>query len=308
MKSKVINFYTGAALFALSAFLVTGCGGEQKNIEDLPQDEVNVGENTSLLKIDNKIFHFQNPVQTALIMKSLATPFSVEVLNSTSNAENYATSFSQAVNIGVYGADLGFITANNKNQEAIKHLAAIKKLAEDLDVATSFDFGAMEKFGSSVGDQQQMLSITTTAYKGCETFLKEENRHDLFGLMMAGAMIEGLYFAITYANEENNQEVVDRLADQIKSIDNIILVLNPHYNLDTAPELSHLLDDMVELQKAFKALKTSYAFNKSEIDVEGKIATIKCTSTYSLAPAALVNIGKLVSEIRNTITGNSSAE
>jgi len=303
MNSKVINLYSSISLLALTAFLGTGCGGENKNIEDLPQDEVVVSETTSLLKIDNKVFHFQNPVQTALIMKTLASPFSTDALNSTKSIENYSTSFKQAVNIGVYGADLGYITANGKNQEAINHLAAIKKLAEDLDVATSFDFSAMEKFGSSVGDQQQMLAITTTAYKSCSAFLKEEGRHDLFGLMMAGAMIEGLYFAVTYAKEENNQEVIDRMADQIRSLDNIILVLNPHYNTETAAELSGLVDQLVGLQKAFKALKTRYTFKESEVDEEAKTCTIQCTSTYDMTPAALANIAKIVNEIRASITG-----
>ena len=139
MKSKLIRFYSATALLAIVAFISSGCG-EAKEIEDIPQDEVNITEATSLLKIDNKVFHFQNPVQTALIMKNLAAPFSVDALNPTSNIEHYSTSFKQAINIGTFGADLGYITAHGKNQEAINHLAAIKKLAEDLGVSGSFNF------------------------------------------------------------------------------------------------------------------------------------------------------------------------
>ena len=302
MKSKLIRFYSATALLAIVSFIGTGCG-EAKEIEDIPQDEVKITETTSLLKIDNKVFHFQNPVQTALIMKNLAAPFSVAALNPTSNVEHYSTSFKQAINIGTFGADLGYITAHGKNQEAINHLAAIKKLAEDLGVSGSFNFAQMEKFGSNVGDQQEMLAITTSAYKSCEAFLKEGNRHDLFGLMMAGALVEGLYFAVTYAKEENNQEVIDRMADQVTSLNNIILVLNPHYHKDTAPELSALVDELVNLQTAFKALKVTYKYVASEIDAENKLCTIKCESTYSMHAASLANITKIVSSIRDGIIG-----
>ncbi|MBL4577275.1 MAG: hypothetical protein JKX74_02310 [Flavobacteriales bacterium] len=302
MKSKGVCLYSNIVALALVALAGVGCG-EVKDIEEMPQDEVTVTENTNLLKIDNRVFHFQNPVQTALLMKNLANPFQTDVLNEANNVEKYSTAFKQAVNIGVYGADLGYITANNKNQEAITHLAAIKKLAEDLDVAKSFDFGQMEKFGNNIGDQQQMLSITTAAYKSCEIFLQDENRHDLFGLIMAGAMVEGLHFAVTFAKEENNKEVIDRMADQVKSLDNIILVLNPHYHKDTAPELSNLVDQLVKLQEAFKALKTTYVFKQSEIDAENKICTIKCESSYSMNPAALKNISKIISGIRDSIIG-----
>jgi len=303
MKGKVIDFRSSIALLVIVAFISTGCGGEVKDIEEIPQDEVNVTETTSLLKIDNKVFHFQNPVQTALIMKNLANPFSTDALNPTGNVQNYSTAFQQAVNIGIYGADLGYITANGKNQEAINHLAAIKKLAEDLDIVSSFDFNQMEKFGNNIGDQQQMLAITTSAYQSCEAFLKEEDRHDLLGLMLAGALVEGLHFAVSFAKEENNQEVIDRMADQVTSLNNIILVLNPHYHPDTAPELSNLVDQLLELQKAFKALKISYKFVASEVDVESKLCTIKCESSYSMSPASLSNISKIVSEIRDSITG-----
>jgi hypothetical protein len=290
-----------AGLLVTATLIGTGCG-ETQEIEEIPQDEVTVTENTSLLKIDNKVFHFQNPVQTALIMKDVAAPYSSASLNPTSNVENYSTSFKQAINIGVYGADLGYITAHGKNQEAINHLAAIKKLAGDLGVAGSFDFGQMEKFGNNLGDQKQMLDITTSAYKSCEAFLKEGDRHDLFGLMMAGALVEGLHFAVSFAKQENNQEVVNRMADQVTSLNNVILVLNPHYHKDTAPELSALVDQLVALQEAFLALKVTYKFAESEIDVENKLCTIKSESTYSINPTSLANITKLVTSIREGIT------
>ncbi|MBL4754514.1 MAG: hypothetical protein JKY52_13085 [Flavobacteriales bacterium] len=302
MNGQVTDFRSSIASLAVVAFIIVGCGGEMKDIEKIPQDEVTVSENTNLIKLDNRLFHFQNPVQTALVMKDLAKPFSTDALNPTGNAENYSTAFKQAVNIGIYGADLGYITANGKNQEAINHLSAIKKLAEDLDMASSFDFNQMEKFGNNVGDQQQMLAISTNAYKNCEAFLKEEDRHDLFGLILAGAMVEGLHFAVSFAKEENNQEVIERMADQVTSLDNIILVLNPHYQNETAPELSRLVDQLLELQKAFKALNMTYKYVASEVDQENKLCTIKSESTYSMTPSALSNITRIVTEIRDSIT------
>jgi hypothetical protein len=62
-----------AGLLVTATLIGTGCG-ETQEIEEIPQDEVTVTENTSLLKIDNKVFHFQNPVQTALILKDVAAP------------------------------------------------------------------------------------------------------------------------------------------------------------------------------------------------------------------------------------------
>ena len=40
----------------------------------------------------------------------------------------YATDFSKALNLGIYGADLGYVSMYNKTQDAISYLAVIASL------------------------------------------------------------------------------------------------------------------------------------------------------------------------------------
>ena len=103
-------------LYVPAILFMIGCGGEVQDLEDIPQDVKIIDESTNLFNIDDKVFYIPSPVQTSLLMKKIAAPYSKDLLNDVSKAETYTTSFKQAVNIGVYGADLGYITANNKNQ------------------------------------------------------------------------------------------------------------------------------------------------------------------------------------------------
>lgn len=300
---KVLNMRLKFDLLALvfTTMLLAACGGDMQEIGEIPQDEMIVTEKTSNFKIDNKVFHLPNPVQISMLMKEIAKPYNEEALSPISNLENYSTSFKQAVNIGVYGADLGYIASNDKNQEALTHLGAVKKLSEALDVASAFDFSALEKFGSNVGDKEKMLSIITGAYKSCASFLQEENRHDLAGLMMAGAMIEGMHFTLSFANSDNKQVVIDQLGAQKQSLDNVILVLNPHYSRTNAPELSSLLDMLVDLQAGLAGLQTNYRFKESTVDEANKTCTINSTNTFKMNDATLKIITGKVAKIREHI-------
>jgi hypothetical protein len=285
------------------AFLLYGCGGEVSELEEIPQDEKVVSEQTTLFNVDNKVFYIPNPVQTALLMKDVASPYSKDLLNPAEKAETYTTSFKQAVNIGCYGADLGYITSSGQNQEALTHLGAVKTLADVLGVSSAFDFGAMESFGKNVGNQQEMLTFVTTAYKTSQDFLTNENRHDIAGIVMAGALIEGLHFACSFASDGGgNEAIMKKIGEHAQSLDNVILVLNPHYSASEEPELSAFIDMLTDLQTQMKGIKAKYTFAKSTIDTEGKTCKVNSTSEVVMNEKALIIIANKVKNIRDSIT------
>jgi len=280
--------------------LTAGCG-ENKKVDKMAQDEKIVSETTSIISINNRLFHIPNPIQAALLMKKIAVPYNKEMLNKKGNVENYTTSLKQALNIGVFGADLGYITANNQNQDALSHLSAIKKLSDELGVSSAFDFKTMEKFGNNVGNQQEMLSLVTQAYHSCEDYLQNNERKDIAGLIMAGAWIEGLHFAISIVENSSSQEVINRIGEQKRSLDNIILILNPHYSRSNAPEFSDFVDELVELQENFKEVRIKYTFEETTCEEANKVCTINSKNEVSISKLALKAIAKNIEKIRNQI-------
>lgn len=288
------------SMLTIPVLLTSGCG-EHKKIEQIAQDEKIVSETTSLISINNRLFHIPNPIQAAMLMKKIAVPYNKEMLNKKENVENYTTNLKQALNIGVFGADIGYITANNQNQDALSHLSAIKKLSDELGVSSAFDFQTMEKFGNNVGNQQEMLSVVTQAYHSCENYLQKNERKDIAGLIMAGAWIEGLHFAISIAEVASSQEVIDRIGEQKRSLDNIILILNPFYSMSKAPEYSEFVDELVQLQNSFKDVSVEYTFEKTTCEEAKKICTIKSTNKVTISPLALNAIAKNIEKIRTKI-------
>ena len=84
-----------------------------------------VSQRTKRLK---KIFRAApTPMETALVQKTGAT-FSTDHLHSAMAASNYVTSDRQAINLGVYGADLSYATIFEENAVSLTYLEVVKSL------------------------------------------------------------------------------------------------------------------------------------------------------------------------------------
>ena len=120
-------------------------------MDEIEQDEVIVSESTTLFKFGDRLIYIPNPVQTAMLIKKISNTYDKGMLNPAENVEKYSTGFRQAVNVGIFGTDLGYITTNNQNQDAMTYLGAVKKLTDELGISSSFNF---EKLGKSSGNQK----------------------------------------------------------------------------------------------------------------------------------------------------------
>lgn len=288
-----------------SALLAAGCG-EKHETSNLSQEELTVSEKTTIFKIDNRLFYIPNPVQSALLIKELAKTYNREIISSSSKVEDYSTSFQQAINIGAFGADLGYITAFDQNQDVINHLGAVKKLADKLGISSVFDFSTMEKLSGNMGNKNEMLSAITGAYKRGQDFLQDNDRKELAGLMMAGAWVESMFLATNLGSLKPgvtpDQDIINRIGEQQNTLESVILILNPFYSTEDAPELSQFVDQLTELQQDFKGVRNQYTFKETTCEASAKTCTINSENTIVMSELLLVKIATKIKEIRDFVT------
>ena len=90
----------------LSTILLS-CGSEKEETNNTVEKEI-LDENNSFNTVfDGKIFSIPSPVQTAYLIKQLDLPFDEALLNKSSNVGKYVKEYNQALNLGIYGTDLG---------------------------------------------------------------------------------------------------------------------------------------------------------------------------------------------------------
>ncbi|MGB0882713.1 MAG: hypothetical protein ACPGSO_07140 [Vicingaceae bacterium] len=286
-----------AQVFALSALAIfaLGCGGDEPAEDQIEAPIEESNSDTKLMEIDGKVFSIPSPIQTAILVKKSGTNYNKDILNEPSRVTNYSTNFKKAINLGIYGADLGYVTMYDQTQDAISFLTAVKSIADDLGVSSAFDLELVERFEKNIGNQDSLLSLVSGAYKASDRYLKDNEQNDVGGLILAGGWIESLYFATNAVEMTGNADIKQRIAEQKTTVYNLIKLLTPYYN---KPEFTPLVDDLMELNEIYEQVEYNYTFVKPTVDAANKTTTINSTTTVKISEEQLKLISEKIMKMR----------
>ena len=300
MAKKYLNLRNQVFVLSVLALVAVSCGGDEPT-EDQIEDPVveNVDPNSNqLMEIDGKVFSIPSPIQTAYLIKNSGTNYNKGILNEPAKVTNYSTSYKKAINLGIYGADLGYVTLYDQTQDAISYLTAVKAIGDDLGVSSAFDLELVERFEKNIGNQDSLLVLVSDAYKSSDRYLKNQQQNDVGGLILAGGWIESLYFATNAAEMTHNKEIIKRIGEQKTTLYNLIKLLTPYYS---KPEFTSLVDQLMELNEIYEKVETVYTYIKPTVDAENKITTINSTTEVNITDEQLKAITEKVIKMRNDI-------
>ncbi len=300
MRLQILNFllkpqYPVAA--ALLAFTMAGCHmGESTKEKQLDEG---VDSNASkIVKVDKVTFSVPSPIQISMMLKKSGANYNKTSLNSTLNLSNYSTNFSKALNLGIYGADLGYATIYDQTQDAIAYLNAIKQLADVLGISGAFEKNTLQRFQNNIGVKDSVLAIITEAFRQSDGFLKNNERKDVGALIVAGGWIEALYFMTNVAKSSNNQEIVNRIGEQKITLDNLIKLL---MGFQEQKEVGTLIDKLLELTNIYENIQFSYTYKEPTIDTVKKLTVINSESNVKMSKEQLKDITEKVTKLRTEI-------
>ncbi|MCC7302376.1 MAG: hypothetical protein IT233_07020 [Bacteroidia bacterium] len=285
-----------ATFLALFAFSFTGCGpGEEGNgTDDGPKDSTSV----ITVSVDGKIFSIPSPIQTAMLIKRSGAGYNKGFLNPADKVNGYSMQMQKALNLGVFGADLGYVTMYDQNQDAIAYFQAAQKLADDLGVSGAFDKALIERFKTNIGKQDSMLVLVSTAYRSADNFLKNNDKNAIGALIITGGWIESLHFAVNVNKDKTNEEVKQRIAEQKISIGNLIGLLETYAGQE---EYSEILNGLRELKSDFDKVEYKYVYEKPVTDEGNKLTTFNSKTTVNITPEQLASITAKVESLRALI-------
>lgn len=295
-----ISFFT--PLLFLALIINAGCGGNSESpesIEDALEVEIDTTAST-IVSFSNTLFSIPSPYQIAFLVKNMDVPFNKEFLNPTNRSSNYTNNYKKALNLGVYGADLGYLNIYEQTPDAISYFSAIKSLSDELDILSSFTEEMVDRVENNMSNKDSLLYIISNTYRSADTYLKENNREDIGVLILAGGWIESLNFMCSIAAENpTHSEIVTRIGEQKHPLDNLIKILSPYYN--KTDEYTGLIDGLIDLAYEFDGIETKYTYEEPDIDVENKLTVINSKSEIIFSPDQLKTIAKKVSGIRAKI-------
>ena len=292
-------------VYIISIATLFSCGGEnesKKAFEDASHHDEKIVSTPqisteALVDIINSI---PPPIELSVLIKAVGGPYTSSPLNPTGNSSKYNTNFKRAVNLGIYGADLGYTSLYDQSQDAIDCLGAVKDLADELSIGHFFDFETIKNLAASRHNLDSLVFISTQNFAKMNDYLKENNRVNLSVLMLTGGWLEGLHIAAHIASEHDSKELNERIGEQ-KIILNQILELLKVFQGQA--EIKAFTVKMNELKALYDKVEIITTYEESTLEeVDGILMVVDNTSSEVKITAQLLKeITQKIEEIRNDL-------
>ncbi len=287
---------------AVSVFTFWSCGGWGKDNNNDKPDSTNVidTKDPTLLKFNGRLFSVPSPLQIALLIKEANVPYNKALLNPTSNQSNYSTNFKQALNLGVYGANLGYLNIYEQLPDAASYFAVVKVLSKELGIMNSFSEGTLKRIEANNNNKDSLIYIISNIYRDADAYLLNNKRNDVGVLVLAGGWIESLFLMTQTLKEGKNPILIDRIGEQKHPLDNLIELLRPYYGKQ-GDDYDQFLEQLVDLATVFDGVVIEYTYEPPTIDVTNKVTVINSKSKTVITDYQLKTITETIEKIRKKI-------
>ncbi|MEO6304085.1 MAG: hypothetical protein ABIP51_13025 [Bacteroidia bacterium] len=297
---KVLNKNVLALTIAVT--LLSSCGGDKKDEgKDEIVDTVDTVK-TSVVNVGGELFSVPSPIQTALLIQKSGIIYDKSILHSSNKVNTFSTDYAKSINLGIYGADLGYVSLYNQTQDALGYLASVKQLADKLGISAAFDASTMERIKNNVTNKDSMMVLVGIAYRGSDAYLKNNQRSSVSSLILCGGWIESMHFSVTAYKTKPTEGVRFRIAEQKQALGSLIKILGS----STEPEVVALTAQLADLSKIYDGIQFKYNFVEPVTDTTKKLTYINSTTEVIVSDEQIALITDKIKEIRNKIINATS--
>ncbi|MBN2668655.1 MAG: hypothetical protein JXR60_05430 [Bacteroidales bacterium] len=289
-------------LVLLMGALIFGCSNPEQTTT--PEDEIDQ-EITQQFEEDfnqaKQVFYsLPSPIETAMLMKRAGAKYDENLLNPINNIPNYSTTLQKALNLGIYSADLSFVSMFDQSQASIKYLSATKRLADDLGILNAVDQSYITRMENNINSRDSLMEIISETFMNSNAFLKENKRPELAAIVLAGGWVEGLYIATQITkNTSDNQELKDRIIDQRLSLTTLLSLLGKYKDDENVKIIT---DDFSKIKEIYDNINVATSEIKAVVDNKTNVTTLESTTTSTFSNEDFIKLSDLVSNIRNNYT------
>lgn len=282
--------------------MVTSCGNGENESVDLSDTSETI---TKSARISSEAIHeviksIPSPVELTSLIKESGATFNKDILNNTANASSYVNEFKRSLNLGVYGADLGYINLYEKTYASIEYLNVIRSIADELKVGQFFDFTTLKRLASNSKSLDSIIYISTTSFEKMNNYLAKQQRDNVSTLMLIGGWVESIHLSCQIAKEDNNKELITRVGEQKIALDQIMILLSMFKN---NKDYDNLSVDFTKLKTEYEGVKITYEYKPPVTkEVNGMLVVEdKSSSKVEITNEQFNKIAEIVSTIRTSI-------
>jgi hypothetical protein len=277
MNQKFLFVFTASCL----SIAIASCGGEKDDEGTQVTDTVakeQVTDTNRLAATKQIMYSIPSTAETADLLKEAGTTYDIKLMNDVKNVDKYNVLRTQALNLGIFGADLNYANVFEKSMEVQLYMESCQSLVKKLGIEGAISDNVWERLEDNKDNRDSLNSIISEVFFDLDTYLEENDKTEISGLIVAGGWIEGLYIATQMLNEKKpNQELMDRVAEQKLSLENLANLMAAYTETEN---IKSVREDIEELKLVFNKIeiirvKASATTNKDGTTTIGGKNTIK---------------------------------
>ncbi len=251
MRRKYLNPLI--CLFAVGSLVLFSCHGDNGK-------SMNGGGNDTIAKVnpkstqvedqDSETYLLPSPLQIASIFKNSGLTFMQGLTATIKDGSQFNSQYEQALNMGLYSADLSYDVLNKQTDDAMKYLNVVKSLSDKLGFGSVFESNSfMKRFQANMSSTDSLAALIAELQMETDTYL-ENNKQKYIGVIaFAGAWVESMHIGGIVYQKEKNASVSSRISEQMNILEGLIKLLSKYQGSD-----SHIAGLITEL----KTIKTAY--------------------------------------------------
>ncbi|WP_317897995.1 hypothetical protein [Aurantibacillus circumpalustris] len=288
----------------LSAVILMSCGDSNKaDLEAaLMNQPIENTQNVSISRdvLDEMMQTLPSPIETANLITQAKSSFDKTLLIPAQNAVNFPNKYAQALALGGYGVDLGYINLNNKMLYVVEYLESVNTISKELKVNQFLDFSTLNNLAKNRNNVDSLIRISTENFNHIDEYLRSKERGDLSVLILVGSWVEGLHMFNNIARHNPSPEITKRIGEQKIIINNIYAILN---KIDKVAYYRELKEKLKGLKDVYANVKISYVYKEPITkEVNGELVIEDGSeSVIEMTKADMDAIDKEITKLRNSI-------
>jgi hypothetical protein len=283
---------TLSAAFILSVLVISCDDPKPANQNPAMSETKDSAEEARIKELQKIFFSIPSPVEMAALIKEKGYSFDKNVLSPTANVDKHTGEARQAINLGIYGADLSYSAIFDQKQVTMEYFASAQKLAKQMSVDGALTSELIERLDQNQENRDSLLAIVSEAYADLNGYLKENQRIEISALVVAGGWLEALYLSTLYS--ENNKDMVQRIAEQKYALTNLV---DYYEKFGDRPNLREMKADLLALKEIYSASSDAKGKTNVSKDNSGTVV-IGSTNNVSISSETLQKIATKAQELR----------